>query len=398
MKYRQFLVYALAVVGAISLAVAPEPAETAEDPIIIGAAIAQTGWASAFDISATSGAEIAIEDINAAGGVLGRPLKLIKGDTKTDLTLGPKVATQLIDKGAVFLLVTCDFDAGAPQALVAQAKGLIAISVCSASAKWGDLVSVGDLAFTAGSSVNGEGAAAAEWAYNEMGWRTAWILTDIELVFNTGLAHGFEDRWAFFEDTELLGLETWRENTDVSIAPQITRLRGLEKQPDFIYVSSCPPGGASALRQIRSAGVDLPILATDCFDGTYWLDAVPELSNFHYLTYGSVYGDDENAKVNEFVAKFKKKTGKNPLTGHVLPGYSTVEAWAIAAERAGTIETKAVKAELEKFLNEPLLAGLTTWSDETHIASRDHALMRIEKGQPSFVKRIQASKVPPYRP
>ena len=398
MKRPLRLVLSLAVFSVMSYAVALKPVQAAEEPIIIGAAIAQTGWASAFDLSATSGAEIAIADINAAGGVLGRPLKLIKGDTKSDVTLGPKVATELIDQGAVFLLVTCDFDAGAPQALVAQEKGLIAISVCSASAKWGDLVSVGDLAFTGGSSVNGEGAAAAEWAYNEMGWRKAWGLTDIELVFNTGLAHGFEDRWKMYEDAKLLGFETFREKTDTSIAPQISRLRGLKEKPDFIYVSSCPPGGASALRQIRAAGVDLPILSTDCFDGTYWIDAIPDLSDFTYLTYGSVYGDDERSEVNEFVKKFAEKTGDRPLTGHVLPGYSTVEAWAIAAEKAGTTESHAVKAELEKFRNVSLLAGLTTWTDKNHIASRDHALMMINKGKPRYVKRVRAETVPEYRP
>jgi branched-chain amino acid transport system substrate-binding protein len=368
------------------------------EPIKIGAAVASTGFVSAFDIPAVNGAEIAIADINAKGGVLGRKLELVKGDTKSDVALGTRVANELIGKKAEMLLVSCDFDYGAPQALAAQAKGLIAISVCSASAKWGDLVSVGDLAFTSGSSVNGQGAAAAEWTYNDKRWRKAWMLTDTELVYNTGMANGFEDRWKQLEGTKIVGKETFKAQQDASIAAQISRLKRLSDQPDFIYVTSCPPAGAKAFRQIRTAGVDLPIVTSDCFDGTYWTDAVPNLSNFFYLTYGSIFGDDSNQAVNQFVEKYKEKAGEAPPTSHAFPGYTAIEAWAKGVEEAGTTESKAVKAKMETFKDEKFLVGDTTWTNKSHIASRPHAVMEVEDGKFKFLKTVRAEVVPPYRP
>jgi branched-chain amino acid transport system substrate-binding protein len=368
------------------------------EPIIVGAAVASTGFVSAFDIPAVNGAEIAIEDINAKGGLLGRKLQLEKGDTKSDVALGTRVANELIGKKAEMLLVSCDFDYGAPQALAAQAKGLIAISVCSASAKWGDLVSVGDLAFTSGSSVNGQGAAAAEWTFNDKNWRKAWMLTDTELVYNTGMANGFEDRWKGLEGTKIVGKETFKAQQDASIAAQISRLKRLPEQPDFIYVTSCPPAGAKAFRQIRTAGVDLPIVTSDCFDGDYWTDAVPNLSNFFFLTYGSIFGDDASPAVNEFVKKYTDKTGKPPPTSHAFPGYTAIEAWAKGVEQAGSTESKAVKAKMEGFTDEKFLVGETTWTAKSHIASRPHAVMQVEGGKFKFIKTVRAEEVPPYRP
>jgi branched-chain amino acid transport system substrate-binding protein len=61
---------------------------------------------------------------------------------------------------------------------------------------------------------------------------------------------------------------------------------------DAIVFCSYLPGGSSAIRQIRAAGIDLPILASSTFDGTYWLGAVPDLTNFYVPVQASVYGDD----------------------------------------------------------------------------------------------------------
>jgi branched-chain amino acid transport system substrate-binding protein len=98
------------------------------------------------------------------------------------------------------------------------------------------------------------------------------------------------------------------------------------------------------------------------------------------------------------VKKYTEKVGDPPPTSHAFPGYTAVEAWAKAAEQAGTTESKAVKAKMEAFTDEKLLVGETTWTPKSHIANRPHAVMEVEKGKFKFLETFRAEEVPPYRP
>ena len=100
-----FVVLALALTGCSS---SSEKAVDCTEPILIGAAMAQTGFMSPFDGPALTTAQIAVDKINAAGGVNGCQLVLEAVDTETNPDKGQQIATDLIAKGAKLLLVTCD--------------------------------------------------------------------------------------------------------------------------------------------------------------------------------------------------------------------------------------------------------------------------------------------------
>src|SRR3954453_10759288 len=104
-----------------------------QKPIVIGIATAQTGFIAAFDKPAVTGAMIAIADISKSGGVLGRPLKVVTADTKSDLNLGAQAGLSVISKGADVMLVTLDFNYGGPAARAAQSHGLVAVSIGASS-------------------------------------------------------------------------------------------------------------------------------------------------------------------------------------------------------------------------------------------------------------------------
>ena len=77
------------------------------DDILIGAATSYSGWMSAFDTSPTQAAELAVADINAKGGVLGRQLKLVHIDTKTDTALTAKAAQDLVGQHVAMIMTAC---------------------------------------------------------------------------------------------------------------------------------------------------------------------------------------------------------------------------------------------------------------------------------------------------
>ena len=94
------------------------------------------------------------------------------------------------------------------------------------------------------------------------------------------------------------------------------------------------PGEASAIKQLRAAGIDQPILADEDIDGDYWKGGVPDLNDVYYATYASIYGDDPDPKVNELVDRYKQKTGKLPDTSAFLTGYAMIQAIQKAVEGA----------------------------------------------------------------
>jgi branched-chain amino acid transport system substrate-binding protein len=345
-------------------AVIQAPAE--DNEVLIGAATSFSGWMAAFDTSPTRSAEVAIDDINAAGGVLGKKLRLAHIDTKTDPAQTARAAQDLVKQGVKMMLTACDFDAGAPAALVAQQAGVIAMSSCGADIKYGNLT-IGDNVFTMATDSEGTGRILADWATNKMGWRTAYALLDTFIEYDKSECRGFVSRFKELNGDKSVVLEDTFKNADVSVATQISRYQALAQKPQVMIICSVPPGLASAIRQIRSAGIDIPIVSGCGGDGSAWHAAVPGLSNYYYLNYSADAGVKElRPDAEAFFVKYEKRFGERPGSGQGITGYSVVQAWARAAQRAGSFDTAKVRGELEKFTDEPLMVGLTTYTPKLH--------------------------------
>ena len=326
---------AVAVVTATLVATASPAANAAAGkPIVIGIATAQTGFIAAFDKSAVDGALIAVSDINKAGGLLGRPVKVVTADTKSNINLGAQAGLSVIGKGADVMLVTLDFNFGGPAARVAQSHGMVAMSIGASSPKFG-VQGIGPLAYTIGSNGDVEAYAEAEWAYQKKKWRTAYLLLDDTTDANRTQCNSFATRLKELGGT-IVGQDTFK-NTDPSVAPQITRLKGLSKAPDVIELCSYPPGGAVATQQIRQQGIETPIIGNDAFDGDYWYKkTIPDLSNFYYNESSSIFGNDPDPKVNAFWKKYAQATKAPPQVSFGAFGYTAVQALALAIKRAGS--------------------------------------------------------------
>ena len=112
------------------------PAQAAE-PIRIGFSIAKSGYMSAYDLPALNGALLKITQLNAAGGLLGRPIETVVLDMKTDAALSAKTGAELADMGVDLLITDSDYDLGAPAALAAKEAGILAFATGAADPKMG---------------------------------------------------------------------------------------------------------------------------------------------------------------------------------------------------------------------------------------------------------------------
>ncbi len=363
-----------------------------EGPITLGFAIGEGGFMVPYDVPTRTVAQMAVDDINANGGVNGRQLEIVSANTKSKPELAGNAATKVIEDGADIVVTSCDFDQGSPAAIVAQQEGLLAFSTCAASTSFGP-TGIGPLAFTMATAAPAEGATMADWAYEDKGWKRAFSLLDDTIDFTKQTTFGFKER---FEQLggEIVGDETFKQE-DQSIASQINAIKSVSPPPDVIWLTSYNPGLASAIKQIRAAGIDIPIIGDEDMDGDYWKEAVPNVSDIYYATYGSIYGDDSNQAINDLVSRYRKQEGSIPDTSLFLTGYAMVEAIATAIERAGgSTDGASLQAELEKFKNEDFLLP-TTFTPEQHISfERTLRILEIQDGKSSLVTEYKPKEVP----
>ncbi|UWQ92844.1 ABC transporter substrate-binding protein [Rhodobacteraceae bacterium M382] len=379
------------IASALTLALA-SPA-LASDDITVGFAIAKSGWMEAYDTPAAAAAKIRIGEINANGGLLGQQVKWVETDTKTDRAQSAKAGLQVLDDGADMMVVSCDYDFGAPAALAAEAEGKNSFFLCAEDVKAG-IQGVGPNSFSGSVLAAVQGATMAEWSTHQRDAKTGYVLLDTTIEYNKGICTGFD--WMFPKaGGDIVGRDTFKNN-DASIASQISRIKALPQEPDVIMLCSYIPGAAAAVRQLRAAGIQSMILNGSAVDGSYWLDAVPDLSGFVLPVQGSIYGDDPRAEVERFNTAYEAATGARPASQYAYPGYVLIDLWAKAVARAGTVEGSAVTAELEKMQNEATTFGPRSFSDTLHHQnSANMQIIEISGATPAVVDNWTISEPVP---
>jgi branched-chain amino acid transport system substrate-binding protein len=363
------------------------------DPIVIGAAIHQTDWMAAYDLPTLAAAQLAIEQINAAGGVLGRPLELIVGDGKTDPATVGNVAIELIDAGAEILIAPNDFDYGAPVSQAAQEAGIVGISPAASSPLYGS-EALGDKQFTLSMWNQTMSAAAAQFAF-EQGWTNAATIIDNSTEYTQSLGDYFTETFEHLGGT-LVSEDTYTMG-DMQLNAQIQRLQALPEPPDVIFLSTNMPDYAMMVRELRAAGFDQPLMGGDAMDTADFYPAVgEELGNNIFISTHSFLGPEASPNMAEFLELYQAKYGEMPETVFSVLGWDVIYTLADAIERAGTTEGAALAKALEEGQYE-LLSGNLSWSDAAsgHVPTKEAFILEVVDGKPTFVERISPNWAPP---
>jgi branched-chain amino acid transport system substrate-binding protein len=361
-------------------------------PIVIGHVLGATGFMQFYDVPANEAARLAAQDINAKGGVLGgRPLEISNFNMKTDPPLGVAGVDEMLRSGASVLLAPGDLDTAAPALQQAESKKKVIFSVEGSDYRLGLF---GKHVYAMGLASNVQGAAGAEWAYNEKNWKSAYALVDVTLAITKSAGQFFVERFSNLGG-KVVGTDTFK-NDDPSIGAQITKIKSANPQPDFIYLSSFIPGSAKAIKQIRDAGIDLPILCQiSCGEGISWRKGVPNLSNFFYTNMGFTYGPgDPNKQIWDLAQRFQKATGKPMELSLDLAGYASVQLIAYALNKAGSTDSEKVNAALESANAVPTILGPISFTPQFHMPyNQPVRINEVEKGKDKFVTTLKPQKV-----
>lgn len=366
----------------------------AQDPIVIGGVFNATGWMAAYDQPPQAGAQLAVDEINAAGGVLGRPLELIVLDGETDPATVINAALQLIEEGAQFIITPSDFDIGGPASSAAQEAGLVGISPGASSPLFGS-TALGDKQFTLAAWTNYGSAAAAEWAFEERGWQRAYVITDTSIDYSDSQGRYFTQRWEELGGA-VVGSDTFVQG-NAEFSAQLQRLQAAVGDADVIFIASYMPDLGTLVREIRALGITTPILGGDAYDATefYQVLGADFGNDVYFSTHSYVGADSPDPAMQDFVSNFEAAFGRTPDNSFYALGYDTVQVLADAIEAAGTTDGAAVAEAMER-LSFSLLSGELDWTDAAsgHATDKELFILEVQGGEPAFVARLTPASVP----
>jgi branched-chain amino acid transport system substrate-binding protein len=379
----------LAAVVAIA-ALAASSATAAGQPITIGWAFDSKGAMAPFDGPALAAAQLRIKQVNARGGVDGRPLKITTCDTQGNKpAIAKACAIKLLGQGANIMFTTCDVDYAAPVVQESINRGVLAVAPCIGTDQMGPkrFGPKGKLAFSFGNVAQDEGSAMAQYAWGR-GWKTAALATDTVIVYFKNVVQSFEARFKQLGG-KIVDKETYQSLGGNNIQNVVTKLNGVKA--DVFVTATAGAFGAlpQMLTGLRSLGNDTPVLNSWAGDGAYWLTKDPKVSNYYFVTYASVFGDDPNKAVNALAKTVKA------ATGGFITGSAAIDGVATAIRRAGgSTNGASLAAQLEKFRKVPTLSGLVSFSPTLHsVFGRQYRVVKIQDNKPRVVGTIVAKVV-----
>src|SRR5690242_11935103 len=385
-----------AAAAVVALAATAAARTTAAKPIVIGWAFDSKGAMAPFDDPALAAAKLRVNQVNARGGVSGRKLKIITCDTQGNKApIAKSCALKLIGQGANIIFTTCDVELAAPVVQESINRGLLTVAPCIGTDQMGPkrFGAKGKLAFSFGNVAQDEGSAMAQYAWAR-GWRSAALMTDTVIIYFRNVVQAFAARWKQLGG-KIVAQETYQsdftgQGKTSGVPNVVSRLSNVKA--DVIVTATAPPWGAQLpiMTGLRTAGNNTPIMNSWAGDGAYWLPKDPKVTNYYFVTYASIFGDDPVPAVNKLGKQVKAGTGG------FLAGPAAIDGVVTAVRRAGGSTYGAtLAAVMEKFTNVPTLSGLVSFSPQLHaMFGRQYRVIKIQDNVPKRVGTVTAKGVP----
>jgi branched-chain amino acid transport system substrate-binding protein len=363
----------------------------AQDTIKIGGGFALTGAESALDLPAANGAKLAVKELNAAGGVLGKQIDFIVHDTKYDMAVTAQVAKQFVEQDKVIAVVGfTDSDSVLASGPTIQAAGLPYIIAGATSPKLP--AQIGDMLFFACFGDNVQAAVGAEYGFNTYG-KTAYLLWDKGVEYTTLLGGYFKSRFTELGGT--LALEDTYEDNATDFSAQIAKVKALPQQPDFYFISAMPYNVGPVVKQFRDAGLTGPIIGGDGYDTPDILSVAGAASeNVFFTTHALMDTTGGTDGIKKFIAAYNKEYGHDPENAFAALGYDSVYLLADAIKRAGSTDAQAIKSALEATSNFPGITGAITLGPDAHIPRKGVTMIAIKDGKFTLGAELVPEKVP----
>ena len=337
-----------------------------------------SGGLASIDVPSLNGAQLKAKMINDAGGLLGgRKIVVTAIDTKNDTGETATAAKRAVSMPGLVAGI------GQSDTTFALALGPLfqsaKIPFVTSGATSPDLPGmVGDEMFMAPFGDDVQAHAMAEYAFNTLGVKSVAVWTDNAMDYTTGLSKYFKERFTALGGKVVV--EDIYTTTDQDFSAQVARLQSTGGV-DALFASSGPDTAGIIVKQVREAGLNMPIFAGDGFD-TDLIVSVPgkELSDNIYFTTHAYVGLD-TGPANEFRAAYNKEYGKDPENAFAALGYDALGLVADAITRANSTDPAAVQKALAETNGYDAVTGKIAYPAGSRVPSKPVAIMHVQKGE-----------------
>lgn len=306
----------------------------AADTIKIGFNAPLTGFAAADGKSSSEGAKLAVNQINDAGGVLGRNLELVIYDDQANPSQSIPIANKLIGKDRVVMGISGSYSGPTRSAAgVFQEAG---IPYISAYAIHPDITKAGDFVFRTGLLGSVQGKAGAKLIGELMGKKRVVIIT-LQNDFGSSLAAGFKGVASRY------GVEVVNEYQysmkDRQFGSIVAKVK--DDNPDAIYASGYYFNCGPLVSQLRAGGVEAPVIGQEGYDGQKFIEIAGDAAEGVIIT-TTLNRDSEDQETRDFIQAFEKQAGF-PADMVAASAHTAVKVAAAAIQKAGSTEPEKIR-------------------------------------------------------
>jgi branched-chain amino acid transport system substrate-binding protein len=373
---RKFVLAAGALLAAALVAGSP----AAPDPIVIGQYGAFTGKDSAFGTSARKGVILAVEEVNAAGGVLGRKLQLVTEDNQSKLGESGTIARKFAARDHVVAVLGGNASADSLEAApILQGAHVPMIAISSTDEK---VTRVGDYIFRVCFIDPFQGAVLAKFAQSHLAARRVAIISSVNNPYAVGLTRVFRQRFTA-AGGEIVADQRYSEG-DKDFRAQLTAIKAAA--PQAVFAAGYYTEGTLICRQARQLGLEVPILGGDGWEA-------PELLTLGGTAVEGVFfsahfsKDSTVPEVLQFLSHFRGRWENEDPDGIAANGYDAVKLLVAALQRAGTTDGPALRDAIAATRDFPGVTGKIS-IDPQRNAAKPAVILTVGNGRFKYVETV----------
>jgi branched-chain amino acid transport system substrate-binding protein len=351
----------------------------AQDTIKVGEFASLTGKEAAFGQSSHKGTQLAVEEINAHGGVLGKKIDLLCEDDLSKNGESATITRKLISRDKIVaLLGEVASGRSLEAAPICQEKHVPMISPSSTNPK---VTEVGDYIFRVCFTDPFQGKLIANFALKSLKVKKIAMLTDVGLPYSVGLAQYFKE--PFTAGGGAIVIEKNYTSGDKDFKAQLTAIKGTS--PEAIFIPGYYTEAAEIAQQARGLGITVPIFGGDGWEAPALIKIGKEAmeGNFFSTHYSA---ENQSPEVQNFVTKFKARfKGETPDALAAL-GYDSAMVLADAIKRAGTTDGPKLRDAIAATQYEGV-TGKTAF-DASRNVPKSAVIITIKDGKFKYVETI----------
>lgn len=355
-------------------------ASAVAEPIRVGHIASLTGKEAAFGVATRKGILLATEEINAAGGVLGRPIEYLVEDMESKPGEAATATKKLISRDKVVVVLGANASSNSLEAApICQRERIPMMAISSTNPA---VTEVGNYIFRICFIDPFQGAVLAKFARDSLHAQRLALLTSAGAPYSIGLSRVLRERFAALGG-QIVAEQKYAEG-DKDFRAQLTTIRA--EQPDVIAATGYYTEAALICIQARSLGMNVPIIGGDGWEAPQLTElGGAAVEGTFYSTYFSA--DNTAPAVREFVRRYQARWhGEKPEAVSAL-GYDAMRLVADAIRRAGTTESGPLRDAMAATRDFPGVTGRTT-IDEHRNSAKAAVMLVVRHGRTEFYESI----------